>query len=79
MDISTSVAVLSAYLEALQKNGTLLQIGVKFVLAKLELDLLMHTVNRKRRCGIIGGYRDSLGCPSRWTGLWKGSCPLKSC
>lgn len=58
LDTSPSVAVLSACMEALQKNGTLLQVGVKPVGAKLELDLLMHMVNGRRLCGVIEGDRD---------------------
>ncbi|TVY85503.1 Aryl-alcohol dehydrogenase [Lachnellula suecica] len=58
LDTSPSVAVLSACMEGLQKNGTLLQVGVKPVGAKLELDLLMHMVNGRRLCGVIEGDRD---------------------
>lgn len=58
LDTSPSVAVMSACLEALRKNGTLLQVGVKPVGAKLELDLLMHMVNGRRLCGVIEGDRD---------------------
>ena len=58
LDTSPSVAVLSACMEALQKNGTLLQVGVKPVGAKLELDLLTHMVNGRRLCGVIEGDRD---------------------
>lgn len=58
LDTSPSVAVLSACLEALQNNGTLLQVGVKPVGAKLELDLLMHMVHGRRLVGVIEGDRD---------------------
>nr|POE48745.1 aryl-alcohol dehydrogenase [Quercus suber] len=58
LDTSPSVAVLSACLEALQNNGTLLQVGVKPVGAKLELDLLTHMVHGRRLCGVIEGDRD---------------------
>jgi len=58
LDTSPSVAVLAACLEALQNNGTLLQVGVKPVGAKLELDLLMHMVHGRRLCGVIEGDRD---------------------
>jgi Zn-dependent alcohol dehydrogenase len=58
LDTSPSVAVMSSCMEALQKNGTLLQVGVKPVGAKLELDLLMHMVNGRRLCGVIEGDRD---------------------
>lgn len=58
LDTSPSVAVLSACLEALQNYGTLLQVGVKPVGAKLELDLLTHMVHGRRLCGVIEGDRD---------------------
>ncbi|CZT45677.1 uncharacterized protein RSE6_06008 [Rhynchosporium secalis] len=58
LDTSPSVAVMSACMEALQKNGTLLQVGVKPVGAKLELDLLMHMVNGRRLCGVVEEDRD---------------------
>ncbi|KAI8939542.1 hypothetical protein NX059_003310 [Plenodomus lindquistii] len=45
-------------LEALQKNGTVLQVGVKPVGAKLELDCLTHMVNGRRLVGVIEGDRD---------------------
>ncbi|CZS89097.1 related to alcohol dehydrogenase [Rhynchosporium graminicola] len=58
LDTSPSVAVMSACMEALQKNGKLLQVGVKPVGAKLELDLLMCMVNGRRPSGVIEGDRD---------------------
>jgi Zn-dependent alcohol dehydrogenase len=58
LDTSPSVKVLSGCMEALQKNGTLLQVGVKPVGAKLEVDLLMHMVNGRRLVGVIEGDRD---------------------
>lgn len=58
LDTSPSVGVLAACLEALQNNGTLLQVGVKPVGAKLELDLLMHMVHGRRLVGVIEGDRD---------------------
>ncbi|CZT00431.1 related to zinc-containing long-chain alcohol dehydrogenase [Rhynchosporium agropyri] len=58
LDTSPLMAVMSACMEALQKNGTLLQVGVKPVGAKLELDLLMHMVNGRRLCGVVEGDRD---------------------
>ena len=58
LDTSPSVAVLAACLEALQNNGTVLQVGVKPVGAKLELDLLTHMVHGRRLIGVIEGDRD---------------------
>jgi Zn-dependent alcohol dehydrogenase len=58
LDTSPSVAVLAQCLEALQKNGQVLQVGVKPVGAKLELDLLTHMVNGRRLVGVIEGDRD---------------------
>jgi len=58
LDTSPSVAVLAACLEALQNNGTVLQVGVKPVGAKLELDLLTHMVYGRRLVGVIEGDRD---------------------
>ncbi|KAF2226742.1 putative alcohol dehydrogenase [Elsinoe ampelina] len=58
LDTSPSVAVLSACLEALQNNGTVLQVGVKPVGAKLDLDLLTHMVHGRRLVGVIEGDRD---------------------
>lgn len=58
LDTSPSVGVLAACLEALQNNGTLLQVGVKPVGAKLDLDLLMHMVHGRRLVGVIEGDRD---------------------
>ncbi|PNS18668.1 hypothetical protein CAC42_5207 [Sphaceloma murrayae] len=58
LDTSPSVAVLQACLEALQNNGTVLQVGVKPVGAKLELDLLTHMVHGRRLVGVIEGDRD---------------------
>lgn len=58
LDTSPSVFVLSQCLEALQKNGQVLQVGVKPVGAKLELDLLTHMVNGRKLIGVIEGDRD---------------------
>lgn len=58
LDTSPSVEVLSSCLEALRNNGTLLQVGVKPVGAKLELDALMHMVHGRRLVGVIEGDRD---------------------
>lgn len=58
LDTSPSVAVLGQCMEALQKNGQLLQVGVKPVGAKYELDLLTHMVNGRRLIGVIEGDRD---------------------
>lgn len=58
LDTSPSVAVLGACLEALQNNGTVLQVGVKPVGAKLELDTLTHMVHGRRLVGVIEGDQD---------------------
>ncbi|KAG8627744.1 hypothetical protein KVT40_003617 [Elsinoe batatas] len=58
LDTSPAVAVLSGCLEALQNNGTVLQVGVKPVGAKLDLDLLTHMVHGRRLVGVIEGDRD---------------------
>ena len=58
LDATPSVAVLSQCLEAVQKNGQVLQVGVKPVGAKLELDTLSHMVNGRRLIGVIEGDRD---------------------
>ncbi|KAF2851263.1 GroES-like protein [Plenodomus tracheiphilus IPT5] len=58
LDTTPSVAVLSQCLEALQKNGQVLQVGVKPVGAKLEIDCLTHMVNGRRLVGVIEGDRD---------------------
>lgn len=58
LDTTPSVAVLAQCLEALQKNGQVLQVGVKPVGAKLEVDLLTHMVNGRRLIGVIEGDRD---------------------
>jgi Zn-dependent alcohol dehydrogenase len=58
LDTTPSVAILSQCLEALRKNGTVLQVGVKPVGAKLELDCLSHMVNGRRLVGVIEGDRD---------------------
>ncbi|KZM22552.1 uncharacterized protein EKO05_0009540 [Ascochyta rabiei] len=58
LDTSPSVTVLRQCMEALQKNGQLLQVGVKPVGAKYELDLLTHMVNGRRLIGVIEGDRD---------------------
>lgn len=58
LDTSPSVYVLGQCLEALQKNGMVMQVGVKPVGAKLELDALTHMVNGRRLVGVIEGDRD---------------------
>lgn len=59
LDTTPSVAVLSQCLEALQKNGEVLQVGVKQpASAKLEIDPLTHMVNGRRLVGVIEGDRD---------------------
>jgi Zn-dependent alcohol dehydrogenase len=58
LDTTPSVAILSQCLEALRKNGTVLQVGVKPVGAKLEIDCLSHMVNGRRLVGVIEGDRD---------------------
>lgn len=58
LDTSPSVAVLNQCLEAIQNNGTVLQVGVKPVGAKLEVDTLMHMVHGRRLVGVIEGDRD---------------------
>jgi Zn-dependent alcohol dehydrogenase len=58
LDTSPSIAVLASCLEALRNNGTLLQVGVKPVGGKLELDLLQHMVHGRRLVGVIEGDRD---------------------
>ncbi|KAM3511230.1 hypothetical protein MY11210_005099 [Beauveria gryllotalpidicola] len=58
LDTSPSVQVLGQCLEALQKNGTVLQVGLKPVGAKLELDLLTHMANGRRLVGVLEGDRN---------------------
>ena len=58
LDTTPSVFVLNECLEALRKNGTAFQVGVKPVGAKLELDLLPHMVNGRKLVGVIEGDRD---------------------
>lgn len=58
LDTTPSVAILSQCFEALQKNGTVFQVGVKPVGAKIEIDLLTHMVNGRRLVGVIEGDRD---------------------
>lgn len=58
LDTSPSIPVLGSCLEALRNNGTLLQVGVKPVGGKLELDLLQHMVHGRRLVGVIEGDRD---------------------
>jgi Zn-dependent alcohol dehydrogenase len=58
LDTSLSVAVLGACLEALQRNCTVIQVGVKPVGAKLEVDTLTHMVMGRRLVGMIEGDRD---------------------
>ncbi|CAO2656472.1 Nn.00g052750.m01.CDS01 [Neocucurbitaria sp. VM-36] len=58
LDTTPSVAVLTQGLEALQKNGQVLQVGVKPLGAKLELNTLTHMVNGRRLIGVIEGDRN---------------------
>jgi Zn-dependent alcohol dehydrogenase len=58
LDTTPSVAVLSECLEAVRNNGTVFQVGVKPVGAKLELDLLPHMVHGRKLVGVIEGDRD---------------------
>ncbi|KAH7401314.1 putative alcohol dehydrogenase [Pyrenochaeta sp. MPI-SDFR-AT-0127] len=58
LDTTPSIAILSQCLEALQKNGQVLQVGVKPVGAKLEVDCLTHMVMGRRLVGVIEGDRD---------------------
>ncbi|KAF2163611.1 hypothetical protein M409DRAFT_68506 [Zasmidium cellare ATCC 36951] len=58
LDSTPSVAIMSQCLESIQKNGTVLQVGVKPVGAKIELDTLTHMVNGRRLVGVIEGDRD---------------------
>lgn len=58
LDTTPSVAILSQCLEALRKNGTVLQVGVKPVGAKLEVDCLSHMVSGRKFVGVIEGDRD---------------------
>lgn len=58
LDTTPSVAILSQCLSAIQKNGTVLQVGVKPVGATLEVDCLQHMVNGRKLVGVIEGDRD---------------------
>ena len=58
LDATSSVAVLAQCLDALQKNGTVLQAGVKPPGSKLEIDVMMHLVNGRRLVGLLAGGRD---------------------
>jgi Zn-dependent alcohol dehydrogenase len=58
LDTTPSIAILSQCLEALRKNGMVLQVGVKPVGAKLEVDCLSHMVNGRKLVGVIEGDRD---------------------
>ncbi|EGX88676.1 alcohol dehydrogenase, putative [Cordyceps militaris CM01] len=58
LDTSPSVHVLDQCLQALRKNGTVLQVGLKPVGATLELDVLAHMVNGRRLVGVLEGDRD---------------------
>lgn len=58
LDTTPLVAILSQCLEALRKNGTVLQVGVKPVGAKLEVDCLTHMVAGRKLVGVIEGDRD---------------------
>lgn len=58
LDTTPSVAIMSQCFEALKKNGTVFQLGIKPVGAKLEVDLMAHLVNGRRLVGVIEGDRD---------------------
>lgn len=58
LDTTPSVSIISQCLEALQKNGTVFQLGIKPVGAKLEVDMMAHLVNGRRLVGVIEGDRD---------------------
>lgn len=58
LDTTPAVAILSQCLEAIQKNGAVLQLGIKPVGAKLEVDLMSLLVNGRRLIGVIEGDRD---------------------
>lgn len=58
LDTTPSVAILSECLGAIRKNGMVLQVGVKPVDAKVEVDCLQHMVNGRRLVGVIEGDRD---------------------
>ncbi|KAH3910467.1 hypothetical protein HBI56_203870 [Parastagonospora nodorum] len=58
LDTTPSVAILAQCLEALRKNGMVLQVGVKPVGARLDVDCLSHMVNGRRLVGVIEGDRD---------------------
>ncbi|EME80181.1 uncharacterized protein MYCFIDRAFT_189819 [Pseudocercospora fijiensis CIRAD86] len=58
LDTTPSVSILSQALECLQKNGQLLQVGLKPVGAVLELDGLKHMANGRQLKGVIAGDRD---------------------
>lgn len=58
LDTTPSVAIMAQCLEALQKNGSVFQLGIKPVGAKLEIDLMAHLVNGRRLVGVIEGDRD---------------------
>ncbi|EME43121.1 hypothetical protein DOTSEDRAFT_45113 [Dothistroma septosporum NZE10] len=78
LDTTPSVGILSACLESLRKNGTVLQVGVKPVGAKLELDTLTHMANGRKLVGVIEGDRDpaeALPELVEWTK--KGILPMK--
>lgn len=48
LDTTPSVVVLAQCLEALQKNGQVMQVGVKSGRAKPELNTLNHMANARR-------------------------------
>ncbi|SMR48344.1 unnamed protein product [Zymoseptoria tritici ST99CH_1E4] len=60
LDTTPSVVVLEQCLEAARNNGTVFQVGVKPVGAKLELDLLPHMVHGRKLVGVIEGDRDPI-------------------
>ncbi|SMR49414.1 unnamed protein product [Zymoseptoria tritici ST99CH_3D1] len=60
LDTTPSVVVLEQCLEAVRNNGTVFQVGVKPVGAKLELDLLPHMVHGRKLVGVIEGDRDPI-------------------
>lgn len=58
LDTTPSVAIMGQCLEALQKNGSVFQLGIKPVGAKLEVDCMALLVNGRRLVGVIEGDRD---------------------
>jgi len=80
LDTTPSVAILAQCLEALRKNGIVLQVGVKPVGARLEVDCLSHMVNGRRLVGVIEGDRDPVkALPELVEWGMKGICQWRRC